>query len=327
MAIRGMNVGGLHPVAVLIGAVPAAGLFLVARAVPELGLLALVSALPIGVVRLRGGRGVALATSVLAASIVGTLEGWIVALAFLVVMVAPVLIVSEALAEGRGVPQAMLRGFAWTGSVAALALAQPGANWSELATEPLRHYQSPEFLDEVRGRGVPEDQVVALSEQFATMERVIEVIYPAAFLIMAGLGVVVNTVLLRGQLARFQPELAGRAFEELRLPLGVAVAFVASGAALVSPPLRPLAYNLLALVAFLFLLQGLAVVVYFVSRFRGPRLLRVAIVVLILMIPVGIHVVPLLGLFDTWFDFRRWAPRPERADRGGGTDGDSGRRE
>jgi uncharacterized protein YybS (DUF2232 family) len=327
MAIRRMNVGGLRPGAVLTGGVASAGLFIVARSVPELGLLALVSALPLGVARLLAGRGSGLAGCVVAASIVGALEGWLVALAFLVVMAAPVLVLSEALAEGRGAPQAMLWGFAWTGSVAALALVQPGANWSELATEPLRHYQSPEFLDEVRGRGVPEEQVEVLSEQFATLERVIAVIYPAAFLIMAGLAVVVNTALLRGQLARFRPELAGRGFEELRLPLGVAVAFVASGAALVSPPLRPLAYNLLALVAFLYLLQGLAVVVYFVSRFRGPRLLRAAIVVLLLMIPVGIHVVPLLGLFDTWFDFRRWAPRPERGDHGGGTDGDSGQRE
>jgi uncharacterized protein YybS (DUF2232 family) len=327
MSTRGTEGKGLRPGAALIGAAPAVGVFLAARAVPELGLLALVSALPIGMARLRAGRVSSLAGCLLAVVSIGALEGWVAALAFLAVMAAPVLILAEALAEGRGAPQAMLRGFAWTGSIAALALAQPQTNWSELATEPLRHYQSPAFLDDVRGRGVPEEQVEALSAQFATMERALRVIYPAAFLIMAGLAVVFSAVLLRGQLARYRPEAAGPGFEDLRLPLGVAVAFVLSGAALVSPPLRPIAYNLLAIVAFLFGLQGLAVVVYYVSRFRGPRLLRVAVVVLFLMIPVGIHVVPLLGLFDTWFDFRRWAPRPGGADPGGGTDGDSGQRE
>jgi hypothetical protein len=118
--------------------------------------------------------------------------------------------------------------------------------------------------------------------------------------------------LLRFWLSRRGPRwLVGPGFGDLRLPIAAVVAFLVSGAAVVSPPLRPLAYNSLLVLGFLFGLQGLSVLVHYTGRMRGPRPLRAAIVVLMLLIPLGALMLALAGLFDNFFDFRRWAEPPQ----------------
>ena len=42
-----------------------------------------------------------------------------------------------------------------------------------------------------------------------------------------------------------------------------------------------------------------------------PPLLRVALVFLVLLNPWAPQILALVGLFDLWFDFRRWAEPPE----------------
>ena len=78
------------------------------------------------------------------------------------------------------------------------------------------------------------------------------------------------------------------------------------------PVLRPYAYNVLLVVAFFFALQGTAVVAFYARRLAAPPLLRLAVLVLVLANPWAPQILALLGLFDNWFDFRKWAepPRP-----------------
>jgi hypothetical protein len=52
------------------------------------------------------------------------------------------------------------------------------------------------------------------------------------------------------------------------------------------------------------------VVVFYTRRLAGPRFLRLAVTVLILVNPWAPWILALLGLFDTWFDFRKWAEPP-----------------
>jgi len=78
-----------------------------------------------------------------------------------------------------------------------------------------------------------------------------------------------------------------------------------------SPPVRPLAYNALLILAFLLALQGLAVVLYYANRLAGPPFLRRMVVVLVLINPWASYLLGLIGLFDLWFDFRRFADVPE----------------
>ena len=68
---------------------------------------------------------------------------------------------------------------------------------------------------------------------------------------------------------------------------------------------------MLLVVAFFFALQGLAVVAFYARRLAGPPFLRAVVVVLVLVNPWAPQILALLGLFDTWFDFRKWAEPPE----------------
>ena len=74
---------------------------------------------------------------------------------------------------------------------------------------------------------------------------------------------------------------------------------------------RPVAYNVLLIAAFFFALQGLAVAAYYAHRLAGPPFLRVALMALVLLNPWAPQILALLGLFDTWVDFRKWAEPPQ----------------
>jgi hypothetical protein len=144
---------------------------------------------------------------------------------------------------------------------------------------------------------------------------VMEVVYPAALLIMGALVVLANAALLRLYLARRDPGwLEGGEFEGLRFPLLLPVLFVMGGLFVMLPALRPAGYNLVLLAGFFFAVQGLAVVAYYARRLAGPTFLRAGLLLLVLLNPWAPQILALLGLFDTWADFRKWAdpPKPEQ---------------
>ena len=90
---------------------------------------------------------------------------------------------------------------------------------------------------------------------------------------------------------------------------------MASGLAVLAPPLRSAGYNVLLVLAFFFVLQGLAVVAYYANRLAGPPVLRAAVLVLVLVNPWAPQILALLGMFDMWFDFRKWAEPPQQRGR------------
>jgi len=57
--------------------------------------------------------------------------------------------------------------------------------------------------------------------------------------------------------------------------------------------------------------QGLAVAAFYARRLAGPPFLRAVVVVLVLVNPWAPQILALLGLFDNWIDFRKWAEPPE----------------
>jgi hypothetical protein len=145
----------------------------------------------------------------------------------------------------------------------------------------------------------------------STLLKVMKVVYPGFYFIVGALLVLAHTALLRVYLARSDPGwLESGEFEEIRWPMALPVAFVAGGAAVALPALRPAGYNVLLVLAFFFVLQGLAVVAFYAHRLAGPPLLRGAVVVLVLVNPWAPYILALLGLFDTWVDFRKWARPP-----------------
>jgi uncharacterized protein YybS (DUF2232 family) len=138
------------------------------------------------------------------------------------------------------------------------------------------------------------------------------IVYPAAYIIAGALGVLANAVLIRTLLARRDPGwLEGGEFEGLRWPSILVFAFVLSGVAVMFPATRAFAYNALLVLAFFFVLQGLAVVAFYAHRLAGPYLLRVAVVLLVVVNPWAMQILALVGLFDLFFNFRKWALPPE----------------
>src|SRR6185369_15858425 len=248
---------------VLSAAVASTFVFSAAAAVPFLLPLGMVSPLPIIVLRMRGHLGAALLSTLLAAGLIGAVFTPREAMLYLAVLAAPGLLIGEAMARGRG----LRRGCAWAFFLLAaeisVALVFAAPSIAPRVLETFDAFRSPQFLAEMRTR-LPPENVDEWAEQARMLHSIMEVVYPAAFMIMGALVVLANGALLRVYLARRDPGwLDGGEFEGIRWPLGLAVAFVLSGAAVVFPPLRATAYNMLLIVAFFFALQGLAVVAYF----------------------------------------------------------------
>jgi len=265
------------------------------------------------VLRLRSGLAAGTLATLLAAAMLAAVFSPGHALMFLGAWAIPVGFIGEAMARGRG----LRKGCGWAfGALAAeilVALFFASPLLEARALRPFDHLRSASFLEEMRAGGMPAEQIEIWTEQVGSMREVMAVVYPAAYIILAALMVLANAVLLRWYLARRDPGwLEGGEFEGLRWPIGLAVAFVASGLAVAAPPLRPAGYNVLLVLAFFFVLQGLAVVAFYANRLAGPPVLRAAVLVLVLVNPWAPQILALLGLFDIWFDFRKWAEPPER---------------
>jgi hypothetical protein len=286
-------------------------LFGSAGLVPALAPLSLVSPLPLVVQRLRGGVGGGWLAAALAAALVAASSALPAAGFYLLVLALPGLLLGESLARGRG----LLRGCAWAfgalvAEVAAGLVFAPQA-MAERFLGPIEGLRSEAFLAELKAGGLPPERIAEFAEQVGALRDALAVVFPGAWVIGAAVLVAANAGVLRLYLLRRDPGwLEDGEFERVRWPLALAVVFVLSGAAVALPLARPVAYNVLLVTAFFFALQGLAVVAFYARRLAGPPLLRVAVVVLVLANPWALYILALLGLFDNWFDFRRWAEPP-----------------
>lgn len=282
--------------------------------VPLLLPLSTLAPLPLTLQRLSRGAFAALSAAVLAAMLVaGAFSGeW--ALRYTLYFAVPGLLIGGQMARGRGLMRGCLLAFLWLAAVIGVQLITAGP---EIAIGLVRGLEQSarEFLEGMRSKGLPSDRIDEMAEQFRTMQSVTRVVYPAMLFILGALVVLANAALLRAYLLRRDPGwLDGGEFESLRWPLPMAVAFVGSGVLIVVPALQSVGYNGLLLVAFFFALQGFAVVAYYARRLAGPPFLRAAVVVLVLVNPWAPQILALLGLFDTWLDFRKWAEPPQPAD-------------
>jgi len=279
--------------------------------VPALAPLSIVSPLPLAVQRLHGGTASAWLAIALATALVAAATGPGAAVSFLLALALPGLLLGESLARGRG----LLRGCAWAFALltieVSLALGFAGDAVARRSVEPFEQLRSEAFLSELKASGVPADRVSEFAEQATDLRDVMAVVFPAAWVIGAAVLVLANAALLRLYLLRRDPGwLEDGEFERIHFPLGLVLVFVVAGASVALPVARPVAYNALLLVAFFFALQGLAVVGFYARRLAAPPLLRAALLVLVLANPWAPQILALLGLFDNWFDFRRWAEPP-----------------
>lgn len=288
--------------------------FSACQVVPSLVLVAIVSPLPLILQRLRAGLGSALFAALTASALIAAVFSPGPALLYFFFLAAPGLLIGEAMARGRGLRRGCAWAFALIGLEIGLALLLQAPDMASAVSAAIEPYRSPQFLAEMR-ESLPPEQVDAWLERWTRLQSALAVVYPAAYVILGGLIVLANGTLLGVYLARRDPGwLEGGEFEGIRWPLALTGLFVLGGAMVVFEELRAAGYNVLLVVAFFYVLQGLAVVVYFANRLAGPRLLRIALVLLVVMNPWREYVLGLLGLFDTWGDFRRFADPPEAED-------------
>jgi len=289
----------------------AAGLFAAPRLLPALLPLGLISPLPLMLQRLHGSASSAGLAAALAAALIGAFFAPAPAVWFLAVLIAPGLLMAESMARGRGLVRGCGWAFALLVAEIGVGLFFAGELMAEQVLAPLEQLRSAAFLKELGAGGVPQEQVTAWVEQVGTLRAALAIVFPAFYVIGAALVVMANATLLRLYLLRRDPGwLEDGEFERIRWPFGLVVGFLVAGAAVALEPARPAAYNVLLVVAFFFALQGLAVVGFYARRLAGPPLLRAAVVLLVLANPWAPQILALLGLFDNWFDFRRWAEPP-----------------
>lgn len=286
-------------------------LFALPLVLPLVFVLGALAPFPLVVQRLRGNAGSALVAALAASAVLAIVFTPGHALTYLLMWALPGLVMGEAMARGRGLRRATLWTLLVVGVELGLLLVFASGSISAQVLGPWDFFRSASFLEELRSAGVPAEQVDAWVEQASAWRSALEVVYPAAFLIAGAVMVLANAWLLRTYLARRDPGwLEGGEFEGLRWPIGMAAGFVAAGAAVASPLLRPAAYNALLVLAFLFALQGLAVVAYYVHRLAAPPFLRVVVLALVILNPWAPQILALTGLFDIFIDFRKWAEPP-----------------
>lgn len=300
-------------VVTLGAAVLAVLLFALFHVVPLLSLAAIVCPLPLAAHRLRGGLTAGLLATLLAAGLIGAVFSLGSALLFVAAFALPGLLIAEGLARGRGLLRGCTWAFAWLASEVVVLLLGAAPQMAALLVEPFAEMGTPRFLDELRRGGLPAERVELFAEQAQTWHAALSVVYPAAFIVLAALVVLANATLLRSYLVRRDPGwLEDGEFEELHWPLALVPVFLLAGLGVGWAVSRPLAYNVLLVLAFFFGLQGLAVLVYYAYRLAGPLFVRVGLMALMLLNPWAPQVLALVGLFDLFMDFRKWA-RPVAA--------------
>lgn len=271
---------------------------------------AFVSPVPLALQRLRGGWGRAILASGITVAVVLSIFDTRRTLHFAVLLLAPVLILGDAMARGRGLRRACLYALAAATVAMAAGLFVAGDRMAQqVFFEPIEYFRSQQFLDDMRSAGFPAERVDLWAADWSAKNEALKVVYPAAFLILAWMVVLLNAAVVQVYLARRDPGwLEGGEFEGMRWPAGLSVVFVLSGLLVFVVPARPLAYNVLLLLAFLFGLQGLAVVFYYVHRLAGPPFLRALVVAAILL--SWPRILCLVGLLDLFLDLRKYADPP-----------------
>ncbi|MFI5395877.1 MAG: DUF2232 domain-containing protein [Candidatus Binatia bacterium] len=156
--------------------------------------------------------------------------------------------------------------------------------------------------------GVPDSSLATIkAERDLVVTGLLEVL-PALVMLCGGLMVIANLVLLR----RWTDTVHDVDLRLWRTPDALIWALIAAGFSMFVPvyPVALAARNLFIILLGCYFCQGLAIVSYFLERFRLPRGIRVAGYLLIAVQHIVAGIVLALGVFDLWGNFRRLSVGP-----------------
>lgn len=279
---------------------------------------------------LRNGRGAtigALALSTLAAWIVaietarapGTSQadvmmGYAYVIALVLAVAVPALLVQPLVERGESFGRVLL--FAVVLSMLGLAATEAGmraaVNFSPGREQVLRVDQlAGQFVAGYQKSGAPADVMGALRSSTK-----LAVLCAPGFLLAEIAMVFVLSLVMFGRLRAWKQFVAQREagfaplylFRNLSLPDWLLFAFVFGGIApLTSGWLQSLSANVLAVTVFLYLLQGLAIFRWLLIVVgAGPIGTLFAWGMVVLMLPIAMLLLSIAGLFDSFFDFRKF---------------------
>lgn len=224
----------------------------------------------------------------------------------------------------RGEPFGRVLMFLLIGAIIGLAVTESGARalfgYSPYAGQVAQAQQSSaEIVGFYRSSGMPAE-MVRFAERWA---RYSTFVLPAALLVNITL-VFVLSLLMVGRLKtwrdfvaqRFEPGAAAALlFRNLSLPDWLLFAFVLGGLTPVATGLlQKVAANTLALVVFLYILQGLAIFRFILAAMGAGligTMLGWLLLVFLTLTGVGPLLLGLAGLFDSFFDFRHFKKRKD----------------
>jgi uncharacterized protein YybS (DUF2232 family) len=154
-----------------------------------------------------------------------------------------------------------------------------------------------------RSMGVPEATLAAMEADKESLIRTFLEILPACTVLTGAVFVMANVLMARGWIGVYR-EVNLRLW---RAPDALIWVLIATGFAMFVPLglFTLVARNVFLVLLGCYFCQGLAIVSYYLARFRLPRAVRIASYALIAIHQVLTATVLALGVFDFWANFRR----------------------
>jgi uncharacterized protein YybS (DUF2232 family) len=156
--------------------------------------------------------------------------------------------------------------------------------------------------------GMPQQNTKELEAFGKAIIHTISKIYPSLIILGTGFAVWLNVVVAR-PLFRMKnlgyPDFTP--MDRWQAPELLIWGVIASGFSLflMSGVIKLLAINALIVLLAVYLFQGLSILLFFLNKFRVPRLVRICIYGFVIIQQVLLGVLALAGLFDQWIDFRK----------------------
>jgi len=157
--------------------------------------------------------------------------------------------------------------------------------------------------------GLEVDQVAQLKKSSQQIEDSLVNVFPAILAVVLIAAILLNYFLLRRWLQSLEfPVEDRRPFWQWIVPDFWVWLFILSGLMwyfFKMPVPSRIGLNFLIVASYLYLIQGLAIVIYFFQKGHIPAFFRYLGLVFVLLIPGSYIFLTLGGLFDNWIDFRK----------------------
>jgi uncharacterized protein YybS (DUF2232 family) len=175
----------------------------------------------------------------------------------------------------------------------------------------LNYFQSNmnETIQTYEEMGWDQEKILQFKEYLKILIEVIKKVYPALMIVGTGFVVWINIVISRPLFKLINlkyPEFGP--MDRWHAPDQMVWGVIASGFALFLsiPGVKLVAINGLIVMLAIYVFHGLAILLFFLNKYRVPSWLRFGIYFLIFFQQIFLIVLALAGLFDQWINFRKF---------------------